>query len=79
VKRLGVSALAGLLPMAAQAECLGQGCYSGLAVLLGLMIAFGLGVIVMVVLMIMRRWGAAKIVAVVLGGIVFAFIYMLGQ
>jgi hypothetical protein len=53
--------------MAAWAECLGQGCYKGLGLLIGLAIAFVAGVVVMLVLMVMRRWRAVQVLAVALG------------
>jgi hypothetical protein len=59
-RNLAAGAIAGL-PLAAQAECLGGGCYNDLAILLGVAIAAVLLAIVVVVLLVMRRWTAAKI------------------
>jgi hypothetical protein len=57
---LAAGAIAGL-PLAAQAECLGGGCYNGLGILIGLALGAVLLAIVVVVLLVMRRWTAAKI------------------
>jgi hypothetical protein len=54
-----IRAVAGALPIAPQAavaECLGGGCYDGIAMLAGLAVAWLLTLVVMVVLMFMRRW-----------------------
>jgi hypothetical protein len=77
-RRIGWAAFAlTCLPLAAQAECLGQGCYKGLGLLIGLAIAFLVGVLVMVILMFMRRWRAVQVLAVGLVSLVIAGAYML--
>jgi hypothetical protein len=59
-----------LLPGAARAECLGQGCYDGLAWLFGGAILVCILAVVAIVLMVMRRWRAAMIVAGVIAATV---------
>jgi hypothetical protein len=64
--------------MAAQAECLGQGCYSGIGLLIGSAIAFVIGVVLLVILIFLRRWGAVKILGALLGCVVLAVLWMVG-
>jgi hypothetical protein len=66
LKRIAGVAVPCCMPMAAWAECLGQGCYNDIGVLIGLAIAFLVGVVVMLVLMVMRRWRAVQVLAVAL-------------
>ncbi|MGL4319266.1 MAG: hypothetical protein ACRCS3_00220 [Paracoccaceae bacterium] len=68
-------ALAALCPGAAQAECLSGGCYDGLGWLLGGVAAIGLGLIVtLIVLLVKRKFTAALIlVGVCLVGAVLLF------
>ncbi len=57
----------GLVPAAARAECLGQGCYDGLGWLIGLAIAVGaalLAIAVYVIVLVFRRqWRKAGLIA----------------
>ncbi|WP_151717273.1 hypothetical protein [Gemmobacter serpentinus] len=54
---LGLIALGiGLLPQAARAECLGQGCYDGLIWALLSLAAYGALLLVVIVLAILRKW-----------------------
>ncbi|MGL5009570.1 MAG: hypothetical protein ACRC6I_06775 [Paracoccaceae bacterium] len=79
--RIWAACLAAGLPVAAQAECLGSGCYDGLALLVGgiiglAVVVIGL-VITLVVLLIKRRFRGAKIVAACLAVIAVGVLIML--
>jgi hypothetical protein len=77
VRRLLFAFVAVVMPLAAQAECLGQGCYSGLGILLGMAVAFVIGVVILVVLMFMRRWRAAQVLGAVLGCVMIVAVYLM--
>jgi hypothetical protein len=51
-----------LFPNAAYAECLGQGCYDGVAIFLGTLAALALAFIVtLIVLLVKRKFKAAAV------------------
>lgn len=69
--RVFLGLLAGLVWMPAlpaRAECLGQGCYDGLAAALGAMVVYALVAVAILVMLIRRKWRRAglKTLAVVL-------------
>lgn len=71
VQRIFPGLLAGLvwtLALPARAECLGQGCYDGLVTALAAIVLYGLIAIVVLVMLIRRKWRRAglKTLAVVL-------------